>query len=106
MPEEKSELREINYKQLFPWIELFRGFRIALDLKKLALAAAGLVVMVAGWRVLSLPFGGLSEDGRAAGKMVDGAAAQAQMADSYRQWPWQRPLQYGTADPLDQPAEL
>ena len=40
MAEDKVELREINYRQVFPWTELFKGFQLALDPKKLLLAAA------------------------------------------------------------------
>lgn len=56
MAEEKIEQREINFRQLFPWTELFRGFQIALDPKKLILAAAGIVVMSCGWWVLAQIF--------------------------------------------------
>src|SRR4051812_46910953 len=56
MPAEKVEQREISYRQWFPWTELFRGFQVALDPKKLLLAAAGLVVMAAGWWVLGTIF--------------------------------------------------
>ncbi|HEV3237229.1 MAG TPA: hypothetical protein VGZ25_09595 [Gemmataceae bacterium] len=53
MVEDKGEPRELNWRQLFPWTELFQGFRIALDLNKLLLAAAGIVVMSLGWWVLA-----------------------------------------------------
>lgn len=36
------------------WTEIFRTFRIALDPKKLVIAAAGIVGMAAGWYVISL----------------------------------------------------
>lgn len=56
MVEEKVELRDINYRQVLPWTELFKGFQLALDPKKLLLAAAGIVVMYLGWWVLSTLF--------------------------------------------------
>jgi hypothetical protein len=56
MAEEKNELRDINYRQLLPWTELFKGFQLALDPKKLLLAAAGIMVMYTGWMALSLVF--------------------------------------------------
>src|SRR6516165_6596778 len=56
MAAEKVELREVNLRHWFPWTELFRGFQVALDPKKLLLAAAGLVVMALGWWVLALIF--------------------------------------------------
>src|SRR5713226_5853388 len=56
MAEEKVELRDINYRQVMPWTELFRGFQVALDPKKLLLAAGGILVMAAGWFVLAAFF--------------------------------------------------
>jgi hypothetical protein len=50
------EPREINYRQWLPWTLLFRGFWVALDPKKLMLAAAGIVVMAVGWWILALVF--------------------------------------------------
>ena len=38
------------------WTELFRTFQVALDPKKLILAAAGIFVMWAGWWLLSIIF--------------------------------------------------
>src|SRR5947209_5266736 len=56
MAEDKVELREINYRQVLPWTELFKGFQLALDPKKLVLAAAGILAMYAGWWLLSVIF--------------------------------------------------
>lgn len=56
MAEEKVEVRDVNFRQILPWTEIFRGFQVALDPKKMALAAAGVVVMSLGWWVLSLLF--------------------------------------------------
>jgi hypothetical protein len=49
MADEKVELKDLNLRQLFPWTELFRGFQVALDPKKLLLAAGGIFVMAVGW---------------------------------------------------------
>jgi hypothetical protein len=57
MAEDKIEGREVTWRQLLPWTELFRGFQVALDLNKLLLAAAGILVMAIGWWVLALIFG-------------------------------------------------
>src|SRR5436305_10106705 len=54
MAEDKAELREFNLRQFLPWTELFRGFQVALDPKKLLLAAAGILAMAVGWYVLAL----------------------------------------------------
>jgi hypothetical protein len=56
MAEEKVEVRDINFRQVLPWTELFRGFQVALDAKKLLLAAAGILAMAIGWWVWSWIF--------------------------------------------------
>jgi hypothetical protein len=56
MVEEKVEPREMNYRQLWPWTELFRGFQLAIDPKKLLLAAAGILVMAFSWWLLAVIF--------------------------------------------------
>ena len=56
MAEEKVEPRETSWRQLLPWTELFRGFQVALDVNKLALAAAGILVMAFGWWLLAVLF--------------------------------------------------
>ena len=56
MAEDKFESRETNWRHLLPWIELFRGFGVALDLNKLLLAAGGIVTMAFGWWFLSFLF--------------------------------------------------
>ena len=59
MAEDKVEAREVSWRQLLPWTEIFRGFGVALDLNKLLLAAAGIVVTFVGWWLLALTFGSL-----------------------------------------------
>src|SRR5262249_33286645 len=56
MAEERVELKDINYRQVLPWTELFRGFQVALDPKKLLLAAGGILAMSLGWYVLAWVF--------------------------------------------------
>jgi len=56
MAEDKAEAREMTWRQLLPWTELFRGFQIALDINKLFLAAAGIFAMALGWWLLALVF--------------------------------------------------
>jgi hypothetical protein len=64
MAEENVEVQDINYRRVFAWTELFRGFQVAMDPKKLALAAAGIVAMWLGWVILSLIFYGLRSEPR------------------------------------------
>src|SRR5205814_7009542 len=56
MADDKVELKDINFRQLFPWTALFDGFRVALDPKKLLLAAGGILVMALGWWFFSMVF--------------------------------------------------
>src|SRR5579884_3771716 len=56
MAEDKIEGRDVSWRQLLPWTELFRGFQVALDLNKLLLAAAGILVMAFGWWLLAVIF--------------------------------------------------
>lgn len=56
MADDRADLRDADARRAPLWFELFRGFQIALDPKKLLLAAAGLVAMAAGWWLLSWIF--------------------------------------------------
>jgi hypothetical protein len=56
MAEERFDPREINVRQWMPWTHLFRGFWVAVDPKKLLLAALGILVMSVGWWFLSWLF--------------------------------------------------
>jgi hypothetical protein len=56
MAEDRLEPRDINFRQWLPWTQLFRGFWVALDPKKLLLAAMGIVVMACGWWLWSFIF--------------------------------------------------
>ena len=56
MPEDKVEPREINWRQLLPWTAIFQGFRVALDLNKLLLAALGILAMACAWWFLAIIF--------------------------------------------------
>jgi hypothetical protein len=57
MAEEKADTRESTWRNLFPWTELFRCFKVAVDPNKLLLAAAGLFSMAVGWWLLAVLFG-------------------------------------------------
>jgi hypothetical protein len=56
MAEDKTEPREINWRQLLPWTAIFQGFRVALDPNKLVLAALGILAMAVSWWVLAAIF--------------------------------------------------
>lgn len=59
MAEERSESQEFSFRQAWPWTNIFRSFRIALNPKNLLLAAGGIVVMSLGWWILSMVFAGI-----------------------------------------------
>jgi hypothetical protein len=56
MAEDKMETREVSWRRLLPWTELFRGFQIALDPGKLILAAAGIFFTWLSWIILAWIF--------------------------------------------------
>jgi hypothetical protein len=62
MADDKAEPREVTWRSLLPWTELFRGFQIALDLNKLLLAAGGIVATAFGWWLLAAVFGASYKD--------------------------------------------
>lgn len=56
MADEQIGLRKEDLRDWAPWTKLFSGFRVAMDPKKLILAAAGILTMSLGWWLLSLLF--------------------------------------------------
>lgn len=46
----------VSFRATFPWMNIFRCFQVALDPRKLLVAAAGILVMSFGWYVLSAMF--------------------------------------------------
>jgi hypothetical protein len=56
MAEERIGAPESEVRTYWGWTELFRTFQVALDPKKLLLAAAGILVMWFGWWLLSVSF--------------------------------------------------
>ena len=56
MAEERMGTPEGETRTYWAWTELFRTFQVALDPKKLLLAAAGIFVMWVGWWLLAIAF--------------------------------------------------
>src|SRR5262245_58741763 len=56
MAGEQLGQRKDTWGTLAPWTKLFTAFKVALDPKKLLLAAAGIVAMWFGWWLLSVVF--------------------------------------------------
>lgn len=51
-----AKLRSVAWSEIFPWLALFRLFRMAIDLRALLPAAAGVLLTVCGWSFLGLMF--------------------------------------------------
>ncbi|MEX2176376.1 MAG: hypothetical protein WD872_18580 [Pirellulaceae bacterium] len=49
MTDERSQVRSISWRDLFPWLILLRTFRIAIQPQLLALATAAALLMPVGW---------------------------------------------------------
>lgn len=79
MAEERIGTPEGEARTYWAWTELFRTFQVALDPKKLVLAAAGILVMWFGWYVLSCVFAA----GRAEPKDTDYDPAYFQKTYGY-----------------------
>lgn len=56
MAEEKVDIREVSWQDLMPWTLLFRAFQATLDMNKLLLAAAGILLTYLGWLLLAWLF--------------------------------------------------
>ncbi len=57
MADERFDGREGPLRTLGTWTLLFRGFQVALDWKKLLLAAGGILTMACAWWLLAMIFG-------------------------------------------------
>jgi hypothetical protein len=90
MAEDKLEQREFNFRQTFPWTELFQGFRVALDPKKLLLAAAGILVMALGWYVLAWLFASVQSKPQPTDPTYTAILDKDSNSAAARQRAWQR----------------
>ena len=53
MPDGRDPSTGFSFRNTFPWMEIFRCFQVAIDPRKLLVAAVGILVMAIGWYVLS-----------------------------------------------------
>jgi hypothetical protein len=80
MAENTVELYNLQYRRLFPWLHLTRAFWIAIDIRKLILAAAALLLAsIGGVAIDQLPFGLSADSGDSRQRAV---------------WPWEESLGY------------
>jgi hypothetical protein len=59
MPDYRGTVREIAWPDIFPWTLLLRSLRLAVDPRKVLLAAAGLFLTTAGWWLIAQAFAAL-----------------------------------------------
>lgn len=86
MADSPVKLESLPWRRMIPWLHLARAFWIAVDLRKLVLAAAGLLLISAGLQVCdALPFGQAARAQRAAAPVDD-------------RWPWQ--IDFGYSLPM------
>lgn len=84
MPGTGNPLENVSYRRAFPWLHLTRAFWIAVDIRKLALAAAALLLLAGGdWVIDRMPFAPPREGGE---EFTD-------LRETTR-WPWQQSLGY------------
>ena len=55
---EDGTLRGIAWTELFPWLSIFRSFRLAISARSLALSAVAIFLTFAGWAAIGCLFGG------------------------------------------------
>lgn len=61
MPNDSGTVREIAWREIFPWLLLVRAFRVSIQLWQLLLAASGVLLTVIGWWALAALFSGTNE---------------------------------------------
>lgn len=72
MADQKADARDVSWRRLVPWTDLFNGFKLTLDPNKLFLAAGGILVMALAWWLLAVVFGAFY--GKTADKWTGGSA--------------------------------
>jgi hypothetical protein len=81
MAEDQLGTRKDQLREPYLWTKIFGTFKVALDPKKLLLAAAGIVVMAVGWWLLSVIFYSVRSK-----PQKDDYAAKAQYQEATRKY--------------------
>lgn len=120
MPGDRFDLRGLDLREIFPWLHLFRAFRMAIEPKKIALGAAGVLLTAVGWFAINWALGleppfveastTAAADGTAAAvdpqlqaKHEADSAQWRYKMDELRPWPWDRPGGAAAPDPFRTP---
>ncbi len=54
-------LRSVAWAEIFPWLAIFRSFRLAIEFRMLVLGGAGMFLTVSGWALLGFIFSGSTQ---------------------------------------------
>ncbi|HVU86812.1 MAG TPA: hypothetical protein VHD36_05795 [Pirellulales bacterium] len=88
MPEDRGTLRQVAWTELFPWLDLLRIFRLAIQARILLLSAAAVLLTFAGWWVAGKVFnGGDSEAPRPLSVAPWGVVVDEPTGDEIRRTP-------------------
>ena len=75
---DNGTLRRVAWSEIFPWLSIFRTFRLAISLRVLVLAAVAILLTATGWGLFGWMFSG------------DPAAARAtKWTEPYQHCPWE-----------------
>lgn len=80
-------LREIAWREIFPWLLLVRSFRISIQVGQLLLASAGLLATIVGFWLLSQVFGGTDQE-PLKGWLSEQNYADCPWYETSDAWPW------------------
>lgn len=103
-----------SIRRVFPWLHLFRAFWIAVDLRKLALAGAALMLISGGKWVADQVFPPSSSE-TTASRLSSGTPSpridpqllvQKRAEEEARRWPWNQSLEYDLVNENNPLAEL
>lgn len=61
LDQDGGELRSVAWTEIFPWLGLYRCFRLAIGMRMLLLGAAAILLTVCGWALLGFIFSGSPE---------------------------------------------
>ncbi|HET6879555.1 MAG TPA: hypothetical protein VFI31_05350 [Pirellulales bacterium] len=99
MPNDGGVVREIAWREIFPWLLLFRSFRISIQLWQLLLSSAGVLLTIFGWWVLAKVFGGTNEEPLKA--WLDAPFYQScPWSERDAGWPWKSQGPWADIDPV------
>ena len=100
MANDYIDLKQLDLRNIIPCLHLFRAFRIALDLKKIALGATGALFASLGWWVIGTfvftsPSDSANRTGNASQPQVVVERDKREiLIEEVKRFPWQRPTQH------------